>query len=223
MRRSILLTLALLGALVSVVGGLGLFAALNDTAVTGTNAAESGSLTASADIQLATATAPAEGSTQIQCGTFADNLATAIFDVADVGLGYTSETVYVCVKNAGSQTITLSMDATELSDVETDCTGDEALNGDTSCGDQLAGELSGVLSTRAQTHAMCEVFAPNDEPAVGLGSLVTTPASFAQGLGPGQTACIGIVLTYPGDTSAVLVQKAQSDRVTWRYRFNAAA
>jgi hypothetical protein len=56
MRRSVLLTVAALGGLVSLIGGAGLFSALTDTARTGTNSAESAALAGSADIQLAAGT-----------------------------------------------------------------------------------------------------------------------------------------------------------------------
>ena len=59
MRRSALITLAALGGLICLIGGTGLFAALTDSARSGTNSLESGALAGSADIQLSNASVDA--------------------------------------------------------------------------------------------------------------------------------------------------------------------
>ena len=133
-RRSVLLTLAALGVLVSVVGGVGLFAALTDSATTGTSTAESSALGGSADIKIATASVP-DGSAggNLVCGESSENLATGPFTVSNLATGYVGPRAYFCVANLGSEQVDLSLDVFEGVDVDFACTGDEALTGDASC------------------------------------------------------------------------------------------
>ena len=129
MRRSVLLTVAALGGLVSLIGGVGLFSALNDTARTGTNSAESAALGGSADIQLAAATAVVGPVSPITCDpVFSENLASGFFSLSNVGPGSQSARVFFCIRNVGSQSVMLTALVDELVDVEIACTGDEALS-----------------------------------------------------------------------------------------------
>ena len=80
MRRSLLLTTSVLGLLICLIGGTGLFASLSDSAHTGTNTIESKGLPSSSDLKLATATY----STSFSCDTFSDDLATGLFDFSDM-------------------------------------------------------------------------------------------------------------------------------------------
>lgn len=229
MRRSVLLTLAALGALVSLIGGAGLFSALTDTARTGTNSAESGALAASADIQLATANVvpgPLGELGHIQCGTFAENLTTGLFTVSGVGPGYSSDTTptYLCVRNVGSQSVALGFGADELVETDFACTGDEALNGDLTCGGDQAGELGGVLQASLTKLVQCEQGVPLSEHGNQLSGLAAAPTSLGS-LNPGGTECFSASLRTPPITSVAAndLQRAQSDRVTWRFRFDAQA
>src|SRR5687768_8455147 len=99
MRRSVLLTLAALGGLVSLLGGAGLFSALTDTARTGTNSAESAALAGSADIQLAAGSFNAGA---IDCGTFSEDLASGFFELTDLTPGFISQGRNFCIRNVGS-------------------------------------------------------------------------------------------------------------------------
>ncbi len=216
-RRSVLLTVAALGALVCLLGGTVLFSALTDTARTGTNSVESAALAASADIQLATATKTGNETT---CGAFSENLTTAMFTLTGVSPGFSSGQVYACVKNVGSQQVTLSASADELTDIDFACTGDEDLHGDTSCGGDLAGELSMVLhaayavldcQTGTGSLAIRSTLRDNATQPLGLGTLA-----------PGAINCVALEVTHDAGT-ATQSQAAQSDRVTWRYKFTAQA
>ena len=217
MRRPVLITVAVLGILVALIGGTGLFAALTDTARTGTNTVDSAALAASADIRLANATR--DGGGPITCGAYSDNLASGFFTVADVGPGWPGQTAHFCIKNVGSQNVGIWPRADELTDTDTDCTGDEALY-DTTCGGNTAGELSNVLFTSYTWWNDCSAtggsgasikLADNTvAPAVGLGSLA-----------PGAVACLTASILYAGTAPSEDIQKAQSDRSTWRYAFRA--
>lgn len=216
MRRSVLLTMAALGAVISLVGGTSLFAALTDTAQTGTNSAQSAAMAASADIQLATGSFNAG---KIDCGTFSEDLTSGLITVSDVGPGYFGSFAYFCVKNVGSQDISLSALAAELTDRDTACTGDEVEYDATTCGGDAAGELSSVLKVNYST--------VNCDTASGSGAspLLANNATTAHGLGTlavNTTACFSTGLLYQSSTDTVAAQRAQSDTVTWRYKFSAA-
>lgn len=216
-RRSALLSVALLGGFVCLIGGSVLFSALQDTARTGTNSAESAALAASADIQIATATRT--GSTT-NCSTFSENLTTALFTITGVSPGFASSSEYLCLKNVGSQQVTLSGLADELADVDFDCTGDETLHGDTTCGGDLAGELSDVL--RADYGVVdCQTAAGIGGASVLLNANATEPANLGT-LASGATGCLALRVLYGIHTPAEQ-QAAQSDRVTWRFKFTAQA
>jgi len=219
MRRSALLTVAALGGVVCLLGGTVLFSALQDTARTGTNSIESATLATSADIQLATGSRT--GNT-INCETFSDDLASGIITAIDYSPG-SSNMRFVCIKNVGSQPVTLSALVDELTDVDFACTGDESANGDTTCGGDQLGELSGVLIVEFGT-LNCGTAAP----VVSTGQQPTLKASETTPVGLGTlaadgTVCVSIFHAYPAGTAAADVQKAQSDRATWRFKFTGQA
>jgi hypothetical protein len=220
MRRSSLLTVAVLGALICLIGGTGLFAALTDTARSGTNSVDSAALAASADIQIARATIPGTTPPNFTCGALSEELASGFFTASDITVGYSSTTAYFCVKNVGSQPVTLTALATDLVDVDEACTGDEAAF-DATCGDNKAGELSGVLGISYQNIGSCINNAGGGSPQLlYLRDNATTPAALGT-LAVGQTLCYSVAIAYPVNTSADDVQRAQSDAVTWRITFTA--
>ena len=220
MRRSALSTIALLGGLVCLLGGTVLYSALQDTARTGTNSIESAALATSADIQLAAATR--SPSSPVSCGAFSENLASGLFTATGVSAGYFSGFQYFCIKNVGSQPVTLSSLADELTDVDVACTGDEDANGDATCGSDAAGELSGVLRVSVIT-ASCETGTGSGPVPQLLKDNATTPLALVGTLAAGATGCYSAHISYDGNTAATTVQKAQSDRVTWRFKFTAQA
>lgn len=219
MRRPTLATLVVLGTLISLIGSTGLFAALTDTAQTGTNSADSAALAASADIQLATATWDSTNG-GYTCGTYAEDLATAVFTLSDLQAGFWGGHTALCLKNAGSQSVALSVTATELTDVDDACTGDEA-EYDTSCGGGAAGELSPLLRASFSEVECATGNGSGSSPF--LASLVTTPHPLSSAVAPGGEVCIAMSVMYPTATAADAVQRAQSDSVTWRFVFTADA
>lgn len=215
-RRSTLLTVAALGAVVCVIGGRVLVAALQDTARTGSNSAESAPLAASADIQLANGTV---SGLDIECGTFSEDLTSGLFAATGVSPGHASN-ASLCIKNVGSQQVNLSVLADELLDLDFACTGDEEAHGDTTCGADGVGELSGVLRVNYRV-ATCEGTNLVDSPVAVLKDNETVPTELGA-IPAGETACYQLSLFYP-NVSDDDVQRAQSDRSTWRFKFTGQA
>ena len=215
MRRPLLLTITALGALVCLVGSTGLFAALTDTARTGPNQVVTGGLAPSADIKLATAVFSGGSYT---CGTFEDDLLTPAITETDLAPG-SGGSAFFCLENVGSQALgSLHVMVDELVDVDHACTGDEADNGDTTCGGDLLGELSGVLSARWTSNA-CDTGVEQWATAeVSLLANSTTPEALPT-LGIGETMCLQVYVAYRVPPLAADIQKAQSDTVTWRFKF----
>jgi hypothetical protein len=214
MRRSILLTLAALGLMVCGLGSTGLFAALSDVARTGTNSIDSAPIAGSADLQLATYDRMFD-----QCGTFSDDLETGLLtatDVAPAGGG----TGFFCIQNVGSRAVDLTVLAEDLVDVDDACTGDEADYGDSTCGSG-AGELSGALDIQFVSDC-CNPCTAAFTTTTGLASLVDTATALAP-LDPGQVTCYDVRATLGSGTPTTAVQIAQSDSVTWRFRFDGVA
>jgi hypothetical protein len=219
-RRPLLLTASTLGLLICLIGGTGLFAALSDTAHTGTNSIDTAALPSSADLKLATASFdPNLGFT---CGTYSDDLATGLISYSDMppnfGLG-----AALCIKNAGSQSVSLSWAIDELTDIDLACTGDEADLGDTTCGNDQLGELSGVLHVNISDND-CAAGSQNAmyDPGM-LSSLSGSPQAIGT-LGAGATRCFLIGVDYNGfAVPAADQQRAQSDKVTWRFVFTGQA
>lgn len=219
MRRSALLTLAALGAVVSFIGSTTLFAALTDPARTGTNSAESSALAASADIQLAPGT---ENAGATDCGTFSEDLTSAFHELTAFDPGDFTPITRYCIRNVGSQPVTVSALADELTDVDFACTGDEALHGDTSCGADGLGELSRVVQVGYVQFDSC-----TSSNSLSTGPFLKNSALTPQSLGSlalGETRCFGTSLHYSPSNSTIAEQQvAQSDRATWRFRFSAQA
>ena len=94
-------------------------------------------MAASADIRVATATF---NNGSLDCGTFSENLTTAFFTASGLTPGASAEAPEYCIKNVGSQTVTLSVLADSLTDVDYACTGDEQLHGDNTCGSDGDGD-----------------------------------------------------------------------------------
>lgn len=138
--------------------------------------------------------------------------------VSDIAPGYISGNFF-CVKNVGSQAVTISASADELTDLDIACTGDEAAHGDTTCGGSQAGELAGVLNV-SYTDPDCSNPASGSSVNTGLAENATTPHGLG-GLEPGATRCFHAGLIYPTGLDADAVQRAQSDKVTWRFKFSA--
>ena len=214
MRRPVLLTLAALGAVLGLLSA-GLFAALSDTARTGSNQVATHELPGSADLKIATATPSGVSTT---CGTFSDDLATALITLDDQTPGFDSGQGYLyCLRNVGSQPVKVSVSAEDFSDVETACTGDEAVY-DQTCTAAATGELGDIVSA-SFFGIDCTTGVQPEAPAdvVLLRSTVTTPVSFGT-IPSDQTRCYLSSLFMSGAT-AIQRQAAQSDQLTWRFAF----
>lgn len=223
MRRPILLTFIALGAITLGLGGTGLFAALSDTARTGTNSVSSKALAGSADLQLSGAHFdPAIGG--IACEEFSENLSTGLVTFSDMEAGGSGAGSRFCIRNVGSATVTLTALVEDMVDLDTACTGDEAAAGDATCGDNQAGELSQAL--------WLDYFTVDCATSSGTNVVYGNPApTMATTLGPvhlgtiagGATRCFSVSVQIPGNRAQDAVQKAQSDVVTWRYAFTGQA
>jgi hypothetical protein len=218
-RRPLLLTASTLGLLICLIGGTGLFAALTDSAHTGTNRIDSAALPGSADLKLASATL--DPNLGFVCGAFSDHLATGLIDLvgSEPNLHYGN---YFCLQNAGSQSVSLAGAADQLTDIDLDCTGDEADSGDASCGNNGAGELSSVFEvTFGEDNCAVATVVASYGPSL-LAALPNTPQAMGT-LGAGQTKCYGFDIGYGMGITNAEKQRAQSDRVTWRFVFSAQA
>ena len=215
MRRPLLLTLTILGAVLGLIVGTGAFAALTDTADSGQNRVTSPALDGSADLQLGTEIAGV-------C-TFEDNLTTPWFEfgpATDVPAG---SDVYVCLRNLGSQSVAVTAGVVDLHDAELGCTGDEP-DFDLTCGADEPGELAPSLVTSIEPVECGSggVVVPGAASVGGsLTTLAATPLTILP-LGPDESVCYAVRIQRNGDTPGTL-QAQQSDVVTWRYRFTAQA
>ena len=217
-RRAVLTTIMALGTVISVAGASGIFAVFTDRATTGENDFRSRPEPRPADVQLAIGTHQADGS--IACGAFTEDLTTSLIDLSTfVGLppGAQTASQYVCVSNAGGQTVDVDVSAIELVDVDHACTGAEAVIDPGSCGGDLEGELSQFVEVQL-LYANCVPSVPLPSPWASLADLQTTPLAVAT-LAPGAVTCLAVVHSYAADE--VESQLAQSDSVQWKYAFDA--
>jgi hypothetical protein len=201
-------------ALVFAVTGLsvtGVFAPVTDSVQTGDNYIETGALAAAANVQL---------SASLDCSGATDNLASAPFDLVTPGGELSESGVYLCLRNAGSSPVSLSVQVTALSDIDVDCTGDEAAV-DLTCGLGQAGELGDLVSNFLRL-VTCDSSSPVGDPVgtAALTALDDAPSSFGYAVPVGTDVCVAINLQY--HPSGPEAQAAQSDQVTWRYTFQAS-
>jgi len=215
MRRPLLITLVVLGLVTTLTGASGVLAAGSDRATTGTNSLETGSIASSVNLQIARW----DRLTGV-CGTFTDDLTTGLFTLTDrqpsgSGIGPPQD---MCLKNAGQGTIDVSVSAIDVVSTDIACTGDEASVDDT-CGADQAGELGPLVSTSVNRWTSCAANAPFGGGG-SSGALATFSGPIAPGLAAGTTVCILANVSY--NPSTANAEKGQSDRVTWRYAFDAA-
>jgi hypothetical protein len=123
----------------------------------------------------------------------------------------------VCLRNVGSATLTLAASAANLLDVDTACTGDEAAAGDATCGNDGAGELARVVNVTTR-QVNCQTLAPTGGLTQTLDAWAVAPVGIqASSLVAGGIACIEFEIRHGGSETAS--QLAQSDTVTWNFRF----
>lgn len=230
MTRPLLRAVMVLGVIVTLVSGTGLFAVFSDRATTGTNDVSSGELAHAADLQVANAQVI---NNSVACDTFGEDLATGIFSVSDLQPSAGEEyPAHLCLRNVGSETLQLTVSAIDLADADIACTGDEAASGDITCGEvggvpQL-GELSTLINVNILDLDCGSATYVTESGWSSLAGLSQSPAPFvaasAAGTGvplaPGATGCISLRLRYPDSASSVDIQVAQSDQVQWRFAFD---
>jgi len=221
-RRPVLLTLAAVGGVIVVLGGTGIFAALSDTARSGTNSIESDALAASSDLQVATASF---ANNVVTCGTFSDDLVSSLFTISGPPGDETAAGAFYCLRNLGSQTVALTVLAEEFTETEIGCTGDE-INFDTTCGPGLGGiDNPGELGNFTVVAHRGYPCTPGEADSPGqfllLSANATTPADLGN-LDPGVTRCFSSTI-FQNSASPTQEQEAQSDRLTWRFAWTGQA
>jgi hypothetical protein len=229
MERASLRAVIILGLLVTLVGGTGIFAVFSDRATGGVNSATSAERAMAADLKIASALIFPDN-TALSCASaataaFEDDITDAQFVLGTIYPGTTYENRWLCLQNAGSSRLFVTASAIDLTDIEADCTGDEAAAGDTDCG-VGAGELSPLVGVRIAV-VDCADYATEAAP----GALIALPSYTSVALGsatglqldPGQVACLGLHFAYIAEVTETQLQVAQSDTVTWRFAFDGTA
>ena len=219
-RRVLTMTMAL-GLVVTAMGVTGIYAVFSDRATTGTNTAESGTQARTADLQIGT-------SAQGDCtdATFVEDLVTGVIDVSDMQPGDGPQLHVLCLRNVGTARLILTVSAVDLVNTETGCTGDEEAAGDLTCGTAAVGdgELGSVLIANVVPVDCISQAIEGAVVAQPIDSL-TTPVGLS-GLDPNEVLCLRTAVTMPpagGDVTSDSLQRAQSDKVEWRYAFDGTA
>lgn len=224
MRRRLLASTIALGLVVTAMGFTGIYAVFTDRATTGTNSAESGTQPKAADLKIAFDV------TDSSCAgiSYSDDLASGVIDATDLqpdfnGAGFN----YICLQNVGTASLNLTVTAIDVVETETGCTGDEAAAGDATCGTAGIGdgELGTVLDAQLYRFDCVTGDGPTDSVVQPIETIAGTPGSLGS-LDPGKVACIRTAVIFPGpgtDLTVDAVQRAQSDKVQWRFAFDGAA
>lgn len=218
MQRQMLRLTLVLGVMVTLLGGTGVFAVFSDQATAGRNTVNSGALASAADLKIA----PATASQVVSCQTFADDTTTPQFTITDFQQTTPVQRAYVCLRNGGSAALDLTAQAAFVMDSDPACTGDEAAAGDATCGNDQAGELSPLISVDIRT-VNCQTLAGTGGLAQTVDQWATASAFAAPQLAAGDIACIEFALRYSSVATETQVQQAQSDMVTWNFRFEGTA
>jgi hypothetical protein len=230
MARHALRITIVLGMLITLVGGTGIFAVFSDRATTGTSDITTTALGKAADLKIAMAT-PQDpmNSGPFNCDPQLDDLTTPLFNfTATAGNG---DARFMCLFNVGSSAVDVTLSAIDITDLDIACTGDEAAFGDASCGQLAAGPQAGELSPNLTIETDlydCMTGAGLLTPGVpdfssSLADLGTTPetllpATGIQNLGPGGSICIRLQVRWSATGDAA--QVSQSDEATWKFAFD---
>ena len=221
--RQSLRIVMVLGVLITLVGGTGIFAVFTDRATTGFNTVGSGARPHAADLQISEAsnTGGALNCDPDGDALFSDDLTTGLFSVADVQPGGQTPSRWICLLNAGSGPLAISASVIDLQDEDEGCTGDEEAAGDTTCGGFQAGELGALLDLEVTEVPCLDPNAPGIGSTGSLATFADEPIRGGGGSFPaGSTTCVRLRVSYPGATPETSVQLAQSDRVQWRFAFD---
>lgn len=154
-----------------------------------------------------------------RCGDLEDSLPAL---VASTGLaaGDVAGDVTVCVANTGEEDVLLTLRATDLVELDSRCTGEEATV-DATCGWARRGELGPAL---LQELGVGSCPAPGVAPALArrLTELAAGSLVLFERLREQQLVCVRLRLRYEPPSAAAAVA-SQSDRTFWRYAFTGTA
>jgi hypothetical protein len=199
------------------MGAFGVFAAFTDSVPTGTNSITTDKRAPVAVLQIAL-----EGvtsSTDCPLATYVNETTTPFFNISDLStdIGPPS-TTYFCLRNIGSAPLAVVSTVRDLTDTDVDCTGDEKVIDDT-CGGDGPGELSALLRV---TYGLIDDCSVPTSFGGTQGALDPNPVGIWKSIAPGTFMCGLIRIHRPSGTEEQL-QAAQTDRVTWRFQFDATA
>ena len=224
-------TLVAVGVVMTMATLLGVFAALTDTAETGTLQATSSGLQTSIDLMIDN-TAISNATTNCATrSTYVENQSVVplSWNGADEGESFTR---YVCVKNVGVETAQMGVSLINTVNSETGCTGDES-DFDVSCGGSGVGELGPNLQatiTKMGSSDTANVLC-NESGLLGgatfstivntaMKSLDIAVLGASSKIPQNEFACYRIEVEY-SNVSDTNEQRAQSDQVQWQFRFHA--
>jgi hypothetical protein len=227
MARHSLRIVIVLGALITLLGGTGIFAVFSDRATTGPSDVTSGTLGRAADLKIAAAqTLDPMNSGPFICDPYTDDLTTPLFDFT--ATSGSRDDRFFCLENAGSSAVDVSLTAIDITDLDIGCTGDEAAFGDTTCGEDpgtmqpQAGELSPNLTIETDLFD-CLTGAATGTPGVpdlssSLAGLGSTPTALGSLSANGGAVCVRLRVSWQAQGDAA--QVSQSDEATWRFAFD---
>jgi hypothetical protein len=209
-----------MGAVITMVGGTGIFAVFSDRAEIATNSTYSGPRPHAADIQVAQGSLAGSALT---CGPFSDDLGHGLWAVEDLQPG-DSLTQYACIKNVGAAPLAISMAISWIAIADDTCTGDEATV-DNTCGQGGGhGTIQNFLTLTALPTDCGNAGATLAGATTTLASLAANGVSLnADPINPDHTGCLTLTVNYPASTAEADVQAAQSDNVAWDLAIDATA
>ena len=238
MGRQTLRITIVLGMLVTLLGGTGIFATFTDRATAGDNSVTTGERARAADLKIAAYDPSQALAGQTFClpatTQWDDDTTTAQFTAGSLQPGQHMGPAYLCLLNAGTAPLMVNASVLDLVDADTDCTGDEAAAGDDTCGiDQTSqqpqqGELSPLLLidltaiSCSDPGTAIEGGTEHTLSQYGAQQIHFTPGATGISLAPNTVACLKLQAFYPTPTETE-AQIAQSDRVTWKFAFDATA
>lgn len=216
MRRPVLLTIMTLGLIITLLGATGIVAVFTDTADTGNSSVASGERARSADIQLGVYDIFSQ-----TCVSYANSRTTGFYSFSNSqpeSSFSSSGGDYFCIRNVGSESVTLSVSTFDLVDAELACSNEEpGVDPDGStCG--TVGELSQFLTARFDEITCSNgssMLAPADG---GVSTMQSTPVGLGT-LSSGSERCFNPLVRYQtaNSTEATL---SQTDQATWKFRFS---
>lgn len=222
MARHSLRVVVVLGMLITLVGGTGIYATISDRALTGPSDVTSDSLARAANLGIAQLQLPPNNG-PFTCDRYFDDLTSPLFTfIATPGR---QADAYFCVVNSGSRAVDVTLTSTDVTDLDVACTGDEAAFGDTTCGSvggiPQVGELSPNLTVetdlyQCDTGALLSPGTPDFTSS--LAGLGTIPYTTLGTLLPGTQLCLRLRVYWA--STGDLGQVSQSDEVTWRFAFD---